>query len=229
MVPLLILAAGFSQREASATSLVAIVPTAAVAAVAYISSGVVPWSAIGFGAVIAVGSVALAPLGSAALRTWNVYLVRWVFIGLLIVTAALIFVTVPERASQLDWTVSTVVVLVAIGAVMGFTAGLLGVGGGILAVPALILMGVSDLTAKTLSLVAIVPAAISGSVGSSKAGLVDWRTALPMGIATTAVAPFGVWLSVTIPAEWANPLLAVLILAAASQLAVRAIQQSRRG
>jgi len=229
LVPLLALVAGFPQRQASATSLVAIIPTAAIAATVYLASGAVPWTQIGFGLVIAAGSAAMAPIGARALRTWNVSIVRWIFIGMLALTATMVFVSVPERAAHLDWSAPTVVMLVAIGALMGFAAGLLGVGGGILAVPILVLLGISDLTSKALSLIAMVPAAVSGTISSSRAGLVQWNSAIPLGIATAAAAPLGVWASVSLPAEWANPLLALLIVYAAIQLSIRALGDSRKG
>jgi uncharacterized membrane protein YfcA len=171
----------------------------------------------------------MAPIGARALRTWNVSIVRWIFIGMLALTATMVFISVPERAAHLDWSATTVVMLVAIGALMGFAAGLLGVGGGILAVPILVLLGISDLTSKALSLIAMVPAAVSGTISSSRAGLVQWNSAIPLGIATAAAAPLGVWASVSLPAEWANPLLAVIIVYAAVQLSIRAIGDSRKG
>lgn len=228
MVPLLVLAAGFPQRDASATSLVAIIPTATVAGTAYLLSGSVPSDQILFGLIIAIGSVALAPVGAKALRTWNVSAVRWIFVAVLAVTAVMVFVSVPDRGSHLDWNAATIVGLIALGAVMGFAAGLLGIGGGILAVPVLVLMGVSDLTAKTLSLIAMVPAAISGTASSSRAGLVQWKAAIPLGITTTLFAPLGVWASIAIPKELANPLLATLVAYAVVQLAHRAITEGRR-
>ena len=228
MVPLLVLAAKLPQREASATSLAAIIPTASIAAVTYVSSDTVPWDQLAFGLIIAVGSAALAPIGSLALRRWNITVVRWVFITMLAVTAVMIFITVPDRGAHLEWSIQLVVQLIALGALMGFAAGLLGVGGGIIAVPILILMGVSDLTAKALSLVAMVPAAITGTTTSHRAGLVRWNTALPLAVTTTIAAPFGVWVSAGLSETWANPLLAACIFLAAVQLADRALRDSRK-
>jgi uncharacterized membrane protein YfcA len=111
---------------------------------------------------------------------------------------------------------------------MGFAAGLLGVGGGILAVPILILLGVSDLTAKALSLVAMVPAAITGTLSSNRAGLVQWKTVPPLAIATTIAAPFGVWASTSLSETWANPMLAAIIVYATVQLTDRALRESRK-
>jgi len=221
MVPLLILWAGLPQRVASATSLVAIIPTATIGAVSYLASGTVPVDQIGFGVLVAIGAAVVAPLGARALRTWNVGLVRWIFVGLLAVTAATVFVSVPVRGESLEWSVGTTIAALAIGGFMGFTAGLLGVGGGIIAVPLLIAIGSSDLIAKALSLVAMVPGAISGSRGSIRAGLIDTRAALWLGLSTTLTAPLGVLASIALPVEWANPLLSALILIAASQLAWR--------
>ncbi len=221
MVPLLMLLAGLPQRVASATSLVAIIPTATFGAVTYLASGTVPVDQLGFGGLVAIGSSLMAPIGARALRTWNIGLVRWIFVGLLAATAVMVFVSVPVRSSSLEWSVETVIAVVAIGGFMGFTAGLLGVGGGIIAVPLLIALGTSDLIAKTLSLVAMVPGAVSGSLSSRRAGLINSRAALWLGISTTLTAPLGVLASVALPVEWANPLLATLIVLAAGQLAWR--------
>lgn len=225
MVPLMVIFLGADQRSASVTSLVAIIPTATVAATSYLSSGVVPWDQIGFGLVIAIGSSATAPLGTWALRSWNINAVRWIFIAVQFATAIVVFVTFPDRDSHLDWSASTVVALIALGAVMGFVSGLLGVGGGLIVVPALIvLFGVSDLTAKALSLIAMVPAAITGTMGSARAGVVDWRRGLSIGATAAIAAPFGAWLATLTPVEWAEPMLAAFVLYAAIQLTLRALR-----
>jgi uncharacterized membrane protein YfcA len=224
MIPLLMLALKLDQRQASVTSLAAIILTATVAAVTFLASGTVPWDQVAFGLILAVGSTATAPLGARALRTWNVALVRWIFIGLLGIASVLVFITLPDRSVHLEWSVGTVVGLVALGAVMGFVAGLLGVGGGLIVVPVLIVaFGVSDLTAKALSLVAMVPASISGTLNSHRAGLVNWRNGIALGIPAACASPFGVWLATLVPVQVAEPLLTALIAFAAIQLATRAL------
>lgn len=230
MIPLLLLVLRVDQRQASVTSLVAIIPTATLAAITFLASGFVPWDQVAFGLIVAIGSTATAPLGSWALRTWNVAFVRWLFIGLLGIAALLVLVTLPDRSVHLEWTVGTVIGLVALGVVMGFVAGLLGVGGGLIVVPVLIVaFGVSDLTAKALSLVAMVPASISGTLGSARAGLVNWRNGFAIGIPAACASPFGVWLAGIVPVEWAQPLLTALLVYAALQLGVRARAATRKG
>lgn len=61
MVPLLVMAAGFSQHRAHATSLAAILPIATVAAVRFAAAGEVAFSTA---ALLAVGAVAGAQIGA---------------------------------------------------------------------------------------------------------------------------------------------------------------------
>lgn len=228
IIPMLLLFFRFDQRQASITSLVAIIPTSVVAATAFLLSGSVPFNQTVFGLIIAIGSMITAPLGSWALRTWNTAIVRWIFIAVLFSAAIQIFVVLPDRESHLEWSLPTSAGLILVGALMGFVAGLLGVGGGLLAIPLLVLgFGVSDLTAKALSLIAMAPAAITGTIGSARAGAVNWRAGISLGIPMSAASIIGVWLATTTPAEWANPLLSALLIYEVIQLAVRTIRSMR--
>ena len=230
VVPLLILLLHTDQRQASITSLVAIIPTSLVAASAFLASGTVPWDQTVFGLIIAIGSTITAPLGTWALRTWKTTTVRWIFIVVMLVAAIQAVYDFPDRNSHLEWSVGTVIMLIASGAVMGFVAGLLGVGGGLLIVPLLILgFGVSDLTAKALSLIAMFPAAVSGTIGSARAGAVNWKAGMSLGVPMALASVVGVWLATITPVEWANPLLAGLMTYAVIQLAIRTIYSMRKG
>ncbi len=230
VVPLLILLLHTDQRQASITSLVAIIPTSLVAASAFLASGTVPWDQTVFGLIIAIGSTITAPLGTWALRTWKTATVRWIFIVVMLVAAIQAVYDFPDRNSHLEWSVGTVIMLIASGAVMGFVAGLLGVGGGLLIVPLLILgFGVSDLTAKALSLIAMFPAAVSGTIGSARAGAVNWKAGMSLGVPMALASVVGVWLATITPVEWANPLLAGLMTYAVIQLAIRTIHAMRKG
>jgi len=230
VVPLLILLLHTDQRQASITSLVAIIPTSLVAASAFLASGSVPFDQAAFGLIIAIGSTITAPMGAWALRTWKTTTVRWIFIAVLLFSAIQISYQLPNRDSHLEWSVGIVLGLIAAGAVMGFVAGLLGVGGGLLLIPLLVLgFGVSDLTAKALSLIAMFPAAISGTIGSARAGTVNWTAGISLGIPMALASIVGVWLATTTPVEWANPLLAVLLIYAVVQLAIRTLRSMRKG
>ena len=74
--------------------------------------------------------------------------------------------------------VSHVALALALGLAGGTLAGLFGVGGGIVFVPALTLgLGLSQLSAEATSLAAIVPVVAVGSFRQNRSGLVDWRSA----------------------------------------------------
>ena len=79
--------------------------------------------------------------------------------------------------------------LVLLGFVAGATGGLLGVGGGIVFVPALVVFAhLSQLHALATSLVAIVPVAIVGAARQREYGNVRLHDALVIGL----LAPLGV-------------------------------------
>src|SRR5688500_12475290 len=90
--------------------------------------------------------------------------------------------------------------LVLVGLLVGFTSGLVGIGGGVLIVPFLyffytnpawtaasIPTELHTLVAHATSLFVIVPTAIVGIRSYDKAGLVIWRAALPIA-ALSAIA-----------------------------------------
>ena len=71
----------------------------------------------------------------------------------------------------------------------GFVGGLLGVGGGVLFVPALtVFLGLSQIEGEATSLLIIVPVAIAGMVRQRGYGNVDLRLGLLVG----ALSPLGV-------------------------------------
>lgn len=77
----------------------------------------------------------------------------------------------------------------------GLTGGLVGVGGGVLFVPALtIFIGLNQVEAESTSLLMIVLVAIVGAYRQNGYGNVRVREALIIG----ALSPLGVWIGVTV-------------------------------
>lgn len=219
MVPLLMGWARFDQRRASATSLIAIIPTALVSASLYGVGGQIDVAAA---AIIAVGALAGTPVGALLLRRVSLVWLKWIFIAGLLAAAARIVIVMPERGGSVDYGFVSVLGLVALGVVMGLLAGLLGVGGGIVAVPVLIaLFGVGDLLAKGTSLLAMIPGAVAGSVPNLRAGLARWPEALMMGGTAAVTSLVGVWLAFVIPAAVSGWLFGVLLLGVIVQMALR--------
>lgn len=78
-----------------------------------------------------------------------------------------------------------------IGAASGMLAALCGVGGGVVMVPAFVmLLGLDQKTATATSMAVIVPTAIAATSQHIKNGLVDWKIALATAVAATLTSYF---------------------------------------
>lgn len=83
------------------------------------------------------------------------------------------------------------IIAVLIGAVSGIVAALCGVGGGVVMVPAFVMLfKMNQKVAVSTSLAAIVLTAIFTSLKNHSNGFIQWKIALPAGIAGAAVGWF---------------------------------------
>jgi uncharacterized membrane protein YfcA len=116
----------------------------------------------------------------------------------------------------------TVVLVAALGLVAGILAGLFGVGGGILFVPALTLgLGLTQLHAEASSLLAIIPTVVAGTWRQQRYGNVRWRPAIVIGIAAIGGVEGGVALAEILPEHVLRKLFGALMLVVAAQVAWR--------
>jgi uncharacterized membrane protein YfcA len=116
----------------------------------------------------------------------------------------------------------TYVLAVMLGLAAGVLAGLFGVGGGILFVPTLTWLGLSQLHAEATSLLAIIPTVLVGIWRHARYGNVRWRPAAEIGVASVAAAVGGAQLAVALPEDVLRKLFAALMLLTAAQIAWRA-------
>lgn len=225
IVPMLVLLLRFDQRLAAGTSLAAIVPTAAVGVVSYAVHGSVAWIPA---LILAAGAVVGAQIGTWLLARIPQNALRWGFVAFLAVVIVMLFVVVPSRDAELVLTLGSIIGLVALGLFTGIMAGLLGVGGGVIVVPALMfLFGTSDLIAKGTSLLMMIPTAVSGTVGNLRRGNVDLLAAGLVGVAACTTTAVGAWLATLMSPLVANILFAVFLAFIAVQMAVKAIRARR--
>ena len=113
---------------------------------------------------------------------------------------------------------------VAIGLAAGIVAGLLGVGGGVLFVPGLVLfLGLDQHQAEATSLLAIVPVAIVGTYRQDRYGNVRRGDALLLGLLSVAGAAGGVALANALSGPLLRDAFAALIMLVAWQLVRRAL------
>jgi uncharacterized membrane protein YfcA len=116
---------------------------------------------------------------------------------------------------------STVVAALLLGFGAGVLAGFFGVGGGILFVPTLVGLGLSQLDAEATSLLAILPTVAAGTWRQRRYGNVRWRSAVVLGLASIAGVAVGVQIATALPEDTLRRLFALLLLGVAGQLAWR--------
>jgi uncharacterized membrane protein YfcA len=113
---------------------------------------------------------------------------------------------------------------IAIGLAGGFLAGLLGVGGGVLFVPGLVLfLGLDQHHAEATSLLAIVPVALVGAWRQDRYGNVRRADALLLGVLSVVGTAGGVALANSLSGAALRDAFAVLMVLVAAQLARRAL------
>ena len=123
---------------------------------------------------------------------------------------------------------SHVALALALGLAGGVLAGLFGVGGGIVFVPALTLgLGLPQLAAEATSLAAIVPVVAVGSYRQHRSGLVEWRSSALIGACSLAGVLAGAQIALNLPESTLRRGFAAFLILAAVQMAARARKQLR--
>jgi len=115
---------------------------------------------------------------------------------------------------------STLLVIIVIGVITGVTAGMLGIGGAIIMIPALVFfMGFSQQMAQGTSLaVMLPPIGIIATYNYWKAGQVDWKVALILAITFIIGSYFGSKLALNIPQPTLKKIFGVLLLLVAARM-----------
>lgn len=211
LAPLLVLALGVDQHRAQGISLAALVPPVGLPAlISYRRSGVLVRGGL-------VGLLILGFLGGALFGAWLAHRIPtrqlgWFFIGFLVVSAVRALWSLradhlepPVSAEQPQW------VGVPIGVVAGVMSGLLGVGGGIVALPLLRrFAGLGRLEAQATTMAMMLPpiGLPAVFVYASEQGGLPWALLIAVAVGFTIGTGLG--------AHWAGsakPKLAALIYA----------------
>ncbi|SJN26490.1 hypothetical protein FM104_05300 [Microbacterium esteraromaticum] len=226
ILPLLVLMLHYDQRRGAGTSLAAIVPTASVGVISYALSGAVAWIPA---LILAAGAVIGAQIGTRLLPKISQAALRWGFVGFLVIVIVSLFVVIPSRDAHLILGWANGIGLAGVGMVTGIIAGLIGVGGGVIVVPVLMLVfGTSDLVAKGTSLLMMIPTALSGTIGNLRHRNVDLLAAGIIGLSACTTTALGAWLATLINPFVGNMLFAGYLIFIAVQMAIKAIQAHRR-
>ena len=116
---------------------------------------------------------------------------------------------------------TTIAIGICLGLAAGVMAGLFGVGGGILFVPALVALGLGQLEAQGTSLLAILPTVVAGTLNQHRYGHLRARTAAAVGVASIIGVEVGARIVTELPESVLRTLFAVLLFAVAAQLVWR--------
>jgi uncharacterized membrane protein YfcA len=226
MVPLLVWRGGMDQRRAAATSLVAIIPTAVVSSAAYLVHADVDIAAAG---LISTGAIGGAVIGSRLLRRLPMTWLRWTFIAFLLLTAAHLLIAVPEPGHPVGFSQAVAIGYLGLGVLTGVASGLFGIGGAIISVPLLgSVFALSDAVAKGTALLVSIPTSLAGTISNRHgSNAVDVRAGLILGVTAAVTSVPAVYVAVSLPPKVSSVTFAVLLIAIAIQLSIKAARASR--
>jgi uncharacterized protein len=124
--------------------------------------------------------------------------------------------------------VTTILLALVLGVAAGVLAGLFGVGGGILFVPALVALGLGQIEAQGTSLLAILPTVLAGTWNQRRYGNLRPRTAVVLGVSSILGVEVGARLVTALPEATVRRLFALLLFAVAAHLVWRTRRQGPR-
>ncbi len=227
LVPLLVLVLGRSQHVAHATSLVAITVPALAGTLRFALADAVAW---GPAAAVAVGALAGVQLGAALLPRVSERRLQLLFALLLAVMSLrlLIFAAADPFGPSVGQTPILSAEMLALHALLGLVSGaasaLLGIGGGAIVVPVLVIaFGYGQHLAEGTSLAVIVPTALVGAAVHGRRNYPDWPVGLRLGAGGLVGSLLGAEVALALPAMLLSRAFGVLLLVTTVVLVRRAL------
>ncbi len=170
---------GFTQHQAHATSLAAMVLTAAAALVPFALAGEV---AIEGAAVLAPSAMIGSFFGAGFMRHIPEDRLRIIFAIFLLLIATRMLVGVDVDPGPGPVAPAALAGMAALGLVTGVLSGILGIGGGLVLIPMLVLFfGFGQHAAEGTSLAVVIPTALVGAARHTPSGYTDWRRGALIG------------------------------------------------
>jgi len=113
--------------------------------------------------------------------------------------------------------------LIALGLIAGAIAAALGIGGGVIFVPALVVIfGFDQHIAQGTSLAVIFPTAIVATIAHTRMKNVEWNLSIPIGAAGVVGAIIGAQLALRLPADLLRRMFGVFLILLALRMGWRA-------
>lgn len=227
LIPILTGVFHLDQHKAHGTSLAAIGATAIASLVVYGLHHQVAW---GTALLVGLASALTARFGARwAARTSTRDLRRAFSIFLLLVAIRLFWKVPPATGSPFASAVPAAAFDLLLGMVVGVLAGFMGVGGGILAVPAFtLILGMSQQVAQGTSLAVILVTAPAGAWEHSRHGNVVLRIVPWLAIGAALAGPFSSGLALGLPHALLVRAFAIFVLANAVHMWLRPGKSAQR-
>ena len=215
VVPALIMILRFDPRRASGTSLGAVLPIAVAGVITHWSQDNVDWI---MALWLSIGAIGGATYGTKLIHVLPRKTLGYLFAAILVVTAVRLYI--PTHADGRDVIgFITAVALIAVGFGTGVLAGLLGIGGGVVMVPAMIvLFSEIPVIAKGSSAAVIIPTSIMGTFRNHRAANIDLRVAAIVGVSGIPTAIVGGLVADVMDDTLSNALFATLVLIVAARM-----------
>lgn len=212
IVPALLALLSMERKMAHGTSLAATLPVAAASLLTYTIGGNVDWPVAAY---LAGGAIFGAVVGTHLLQIIPKKPLTIIFIVVILVTAVRLVVA-SDTMGRDDLTVVGALSLVVIGFITGTLSGLLGIGGGVVMVPVMVVLFMMvPVVAKGTSVAVIVPASLVGTIRNRKNRNADLRVAGAIGLAGIISAVIGSLISGSIDDSLSNAMFAILLVTVA--------------
>jgi uncharacterized membrane protein YfcA len=220
VVPALTFLMGFDAKQAVVTSLAAVGLAAAAGAIASYFRGTLPVKpAIIIGLTTMVGAFGGARIGAVLPDRTQLMILATVMVG---AAAGMLYRAVPAGDRPVSVTSKRPFVLGALGVAIGIVTGMVGVGGGFLIVPALVLAGRLPMReASSASLLAIALASAAGLAGYAGRVHPAWSFVAPFAMVASAGTIAGGIVAHRLPQQRVQQIFAVALVAIAAFMFTR--------
>lgn len=228
VVPALVYALGQSAQQATTSSIIIVGLTAVTGTLARLRGGQVDWRT---GLVFGVFGLPAAYLGTMANHRVSQHVLLLAFAALTVLAATAMLVNgrrpdTPHAAGPERGAAALVGQAIGCGLVIGFLTGFLGVGGGFLVVPALVIglrMPMSRAVGTSLLIIAVNSvSALGARIGVAE---FEWRVILPFTLAAVAGALAGKRISGALSGDTLTRAFAVLLALVGAAVAVQSLGQ----
>jgi uncharacterized membrane protein YfcA len=176
---------------------------------------------------LSIGSVAGSLVGAELLKRLSKRTLTIAFVCVLVIAGVRMFFKI-DAAGEMILNAPTAAWLVGIGLVVGALAGMLGIGGGLMTVPILVIFfHVSPAIAKGTSLAVVIPTAFSGTLQNLRNKNTDLTAAAIVSSTGVVTAIGGSWIAARMNDALSNFLFAVLLIGIATRMLLQLRNQRK--